>query len=396
MGEGDLFRIFPSTLPVSFLPILQFSMNTSPKQVSYTQLAPSWVQAISPYIPGKPIAELSREMGMKEESIIKLASNENPLGCSPKVLMAIGRAMSEVHRYPDGSCFLLRHALSSRLQIPSEQIVIGNGSNELLDCLALAYLVPGTSAVYSQYCFAVYPITTLARGATSIQVPAREWGADLSAMRSAIRPDTRLIFIANPNNPTGTFIPWKQLRDFIDSVPRTSIVVLDEAYNDFLPDDKQENTEKWLAEFPHLVITRTFCKIYGLASLRVGYMLGHPEVCDMLNRVRAPFNVNMLAQVAAEAALSDTDFVQRVKQNNQEGLAYLCESLKKMGLSFIPPHGNFITVDVKNGPQVASSLLKKGIIVRPLGNYAMPAHIRVTVGLPEENQRFIRELPSSL
>ena len=356
----------------------------------------SYVRAIAPYQPGKPISEVARELGMPEKDIIKLASNENPLGCGDAARAAMRRAIDDVHLYPDGAAFELRAALARKWGVAMESIVAGNGSNDLLDCIAMAYLAPGVSAVYSQHCFAVYPITVLARGATGIKVPALAYGNDLAAMLAAIRPDTRLVFIANPNNPTGTFTPYPQVHAFLKRVPAHVVVVLDEAYNDFLPPELRADTVAWLTQFPNLVLTRTFCKIYGLAGLRVGYMLGHPRVCDMVNRVRAPFNVNAVAQAAAVAALGDEEFVRRTFENNRAGMAQVSAGVAALGREFIPSYGNFITVDVGDGPAVFNALLKRGVIVRPIVGYELPRHVRVTIGLPHENARFLASLAQAL
>ena len=368
--------------------------------MNYADLAPAYVRAIAPYQPGKPISEVARELGLAEKDIIKLASNENPLGCGAAAKVAMRKAIEEAHLYPDGSGYELKAALAKKWNVTMESIVIGNGSNDLLDYIAMAYLAPGVSAVYAQHCFAVYPITVLARGATGIKVPAKNYGNDLDAMLAAIKPDTRVLFLANPNNPTGTFTPYPEIHAFLKKVPANVIVVLDEAYNEFLPHELRVNTTEWLKEFPNLVLTRTFCKIYGLAGLRCGYMLGHPQVCDMVNRVRAPFNVNSIAQAAALAALGDDDFVTRTYDNNRAGMTQLIEGCKAQMLDFIPPYGNFITIDVgvngTTGPAVFNALLKRGVIVRPIVGYELPKHIRVTIGLPAENTRFLAALKESL
>ena len=364
--------------------------------MNYADLAPAYVRAIAPYQPGKPISEVARELGLAEKDIIKLASNENPLGCGEAAKAAMRKAIEEAHLYPDGSGYELKAALAKKWGVSMESIVIGNGSNDLLDYIAMAYLAPGVSAVYAQHCFAVYPITVLARGATGIKVPAKNYGNDLDAMLAAIKPDTRVLFLANPNNPTGTFTPYPEIHAFLKKVPANVIVVLDEAYNEFLPHELRVNTTEWLKVFPNLVLTRTFCKIYGLAGLRCGYMLGHPQVCDMVNRVRAPFNVNSIAQAAALAALGDDAFVIRTYDNNRAGMAQLIEGCKAQMLDFIAPYGNFITIDVGNGPAVFNALLKRGVIVRPIAGYELPKHIRVTIGLPAENARFLAALKEAL
>ncbi len=364
--------------------------------MNYTELAPAYVRGIAPYQPGKPISEVARELGLAEKDIIKLASNENPLGCGEKAKAAMRKAIEEAHLYPDGSAYELKAALAKKWQVPIEAIVIGNGSNDLLDYVAMAYLAPGVSAVYGQHCFAVYPITTQARGATGIKVPAKAYGNDLDAMLAAIRADTRVLFLANPNNPTGTFTPYPEIHAFLKKVPENVIVVLDEAYNEFLPHALRIDTTAWLKEFPNLVLTRTFCKIYGLAGLRCGYMLANPQVCDMVNRVRAPFNVNSIALAAAVAALGDDEFVTRTFENNRLGMQQLVDGVTALGLQHIPSFGNFVTVDVGNGPAVFNALLKRGVIVRPIVGYELPKHVRVTVGLPHENARFLAALREAL
>ena len=268
-------------------------------------LAPGYIRAIAPYQPGKPISELAREMGLEEAGIIKLASNENPLGVSPLAQRAIERVLAELARYPDGNGFELKQALSRRYGVAPERIVLGNGSNDVLELAARAFLTPGHEAIYSQHAFAVYPLVVQAIGATGIEVPARDYGHDLAAMRRAVTTKTRLVFIANPNNPTGTLVPPRELEAFIAALPPEVLVVLDEAYNEYLPEDLRADSIAWLARFPNLVMTRTFSKVYGLAGLRVGYAFAAPGVADLMNRVRQPFNVNSISLAAATAALDD-------------------------------------------------------------------------------------------
>ena len=272
----------------------------------------SYVRAISPYLPGKPITQLAREMGLPVERIVKLASNENPLGMSPKAKVALEKALGSLERYPDD--FGLKSALANHSGLGMERIVLGNGSNDVLDMIARVFLAPGRSTVFSQHAFAVYPIASLSAGAELIAVPAKDFGHDLDAMRAAVRPDTRLIWIANPNNPTGTFIPYPQLKAFMQSVPADVVVVLDEAYNEYLPREVRADSKEWLAEFPNLIITRTFSKIYGLAGLRIGYALTSAGIVDLMNRVRQPFNCNNLALAAATAALDDREFLSRLNE----------------------------------------------------------------------------------
>jgi histidinol-phosphate aminotransferase len=358
--------------------------------------SPSYVRAIAPYQPGKPISELAREMGLKEKKIIKLASNENPLGVSPKAKSAIKKAIAELGRYPDGNAFDLKAALARRLGVPEECIVVGNGSNDLLEMAASVFLAPGRSAVYSQHCFAVYPLATQARGARSIVVPAKDYGHDLRAMAAAIAPDTRVVFVANPNNPTGTFVPGQELEDFVARMPREVAVVVDEAYTDYLPRELRYDSVAWLKKYPNFILTRTFSKIYGLAGLRVGFGLMQPAVADLLNRVRQPFNVNSLALAAATAALEDRKFVAKSTRMNRAGMAKLERALKSLGLETIPSCANFLTFRVSRARAVYEKLLRQGVIVRPLTGYDMPDHLRVTVGTPGENDKFLGALRTSL
>src|SRR5580765_2247929 len=358
--------------------------------------SPSYVRAIAPYQPGKPISELAREMGLKEKKIIKLASNENPLGVSPKAKSAIKKAIAELGRYPDGNAFDLKAALAKRYGVPEECIVVGNGSNDLLEMAAAVFLGPGRSAVYSQHCFAVYPLATQSRGARSIVVPAKNYGHDLEAMAAAVAPDTRVVFIANPNNPTGTFVPGGELEAFIARVPRETAVVVDEAYTEYLPRELRYDSVSWLAKHPNLILTRTFSKVYGLAGLRVGFGLMQPAVADLLNRVRQPFNVNSLALAAATAALGDRKFVAKSTQMNRAGMVRLERALRKLGLETIPSCANFVTFRVLHAKAVYQKLLRQGVIVRPLAGYEMPDHLRVTVGTPGENGRFLKALETAL
>ena len=367
-------------------------------------LAPPHIRAIAPYQPGKPISELAREMGLRDADIVKLASNENPLGPSPKARAAIAAGLDEVARYPDGNGFALKSALASKLGVNIAGVILGNGSNDVLELAARALLGPGTSAVYSEHAFAVYPLATQAVGATGIEVPACAWGHDLAAMRAAIRGNTRVVFIANPNNPTGTLLSAGELHEFLQSVPPTVAVVLDEAYGEFLDARLRAPSVSWLSEFPNLILTRTFSKAYGLAGLRVGYALAHPDVADLLNRLRQPFNVNSLGLAAATAALDDSEFLARAKAVNDAGMAQLLEGCERLGLGHIPSHGNFVCIEVGGhaterenkdasvATRVYQALLRKGVIVRPVANYGLPAFLRVSIGLPDENARFLDAL----
>jgi len=364
--------------------------------VDLCEQSPSYIRAIAPYQPGKPISELAREMGLAEKKIVKLASNENPLGISPKAKAAIKRELAELARYPDGNAFQLKAALSRRYGVPQECIVVGNGSNDLLELAAGAFLAPGRAAVYSQHAFAVYPLATQARGAQGIVVPAKNYAHDLEAMLAAITAETRLVFIANPNNPTGTFATGEELENFIANVRRDVAVVVDEAYSEYLPPNLRYDCVALLKKYPNFIVTRTFSKVYGLAGLRVGYGLMHPGVADLLNRVRQPFNVNSLALAAAAAALEDRKFVAKSTKMNRAGLVKLERALKTLGLEFIPSCANFVAFRVSRAKTVYEKLLRLGVIVRPLANYDMPDHLRVTVGTPKENEKFLKALRTAL
>jgi histidinol-phosphate aminotransferase len=360
------------------------------------EITPHYIQAISPYVPGKPISDLARELHLDESTIVKLASNENPLGPSPRALAAISHAAAELTRYPDGAGFDLKAALARRFDLEPGQIILGNGSNDVLELIAHAFLHRGVSSVFSQHAFAVYPLATQGYGATGIEVPAAAYGHDLVAMRAAIRDDTRVVWIANPNNPTGTWVPPADLHRFVHSLPEDVLLVLDEAYNEYLPEEKQTDTTRWLEDFPNLILVRTFSKAYGLAALRVGYGLMHPSVADMLNRVRQPFNVNALAQAAAIAALEDTAYVEASCAANRRGMEQLEREFRARGLTFIRSHGNFVTVKVGDAARVNRALLEQGVIVRPVANYGLPEFLRVTIGTEAENARFLDALAKAL
>ena len=354
--------------------------------------APEYVRNIAPYQAGKPISELAREYGLQAERIIKLASNENPLGIPDSARAAMAAAVDDLGRYPDSNGFELKAAIAQRYAVPPDWITLGNGSNDILELAAHSLLQPGSSAVYSQYSFAVYALATQETGARAIVVPARDLGHDLDAIGAAIGADTRLVFIANPNNPTGTFLPAEAIAGFLATVPRDVVVVLDEAYNEYLDPALRFDSTRWLHQYPNLIISRTFSKAYGMAGLRVGFGLAQAELTDLMNRVRQPFNVSSVAQVAAVAALDDAEFLQRSYELNRDGLALLQSAFARMGLEFVPSHGNFVLVRVGDAAAVYEGLLRAGIIVRPVANYALPEWLRVTVGLPEENRAFLAAL----
>ena len=374
-------------------------MSTSsnhPSKSIVAKLAPEYIKAIAAYQGGKPISELAREMGLQVEDIVKLASNENPLGISPKAEFAIQEALLDVARYPDGNSFALRDVVSRKFNVAHNQIVFGNGSNDILELAARAFLTADCEAIYSQHAFAVYLLVTQATGATGVVVPAKNYAHDLPAMLSAVTAKTRIIFIANPNNPTGTLLGKAELLAFLKQVPKTVLVVLDEAYDEYLSATNKSEAITWLNEFDNLIISRTLSKAYGLAGLRVGFGLCHADIADLMNRVRQPFNVNSVAQAAAVASLDDDDFVERSYALNQAGMLQLTQGFNKLGLEYIPSFANFVSFKVNNAAVVNQKLLQNGVIVRPIANYGMPDYLRVSIGLFRENSRFLEVLEQIL
>ena len=365
--------------------------------VDYQSLAVKGVQALSPYQPGKPIEELAREFGLNPEEIIKLASNENPLGPSEKAMAAARKALEESCLYPDGNGFDLKQALANRFGVATNQITLGNGSNDVLEVIARCFAGPDSEVVFSQYAFAVYPLVAQAIGARGVSVPAKDWGHDLDAMAKAVTERTKLIFVANPNNPTGTVHTADAIEAFLQRIPEHILVVLDEAYCEFLTGEEYPDGVQLLERFPNLIVCRTFSKAWGLAAMRVGYSLSSPAIADVLNRVRQPFNVNSIALAAAAAVLEDDAYLNRSREVNEAGLRQLSEGFERIGLSFIPSVGNFIAVDVgERSSDIYQVLLSSGVIVRPVAGYGMPNHLRVSVGLPEENERFLAVLSEAL
>ena len=357
----------------------------------FYQLATPGAQGLHPYQPGKPVEELERELGIKDS--IKLASNENPQGPSEAAIAAIQASLSDCCRYPDASGFKLKQALSAHYGISVDSITLGNGSNDVLDLIGRAFLLPGDEVIYSQYSFVVYMLVTQSSGASAVVVPARDWGHDLEAMAAAVTEKTRLIFLANPNNPTGTWFSDQAMRAFMAKVPENVIVVLDEAYLEYVAEPEYMSGLGLQNDYPNLVVTRTFSKALGLAALRVGYAVADPAITDLLNRVRQPFNVNIPALEAAVAVLGDSEYLQRSVELNRAGIQQLEQGFTQLGLSWIPSVGNFITVDCGcDAAPIYAGLLQEGVIVRPVANYQMPEHLRVTVGLPEENARFLSAL----
>lgn len=360
-------------------------------QCDYIALASSGVRSLQPYTPGKPAEELERELGLT--SIVKLASNENPLGPSQKALEAAQAELADLARYPDGNGFKLKQALAQKLGVAQAGITLGNGSNDILDLIARAYAGPGREVIYSQYAFAVYAISTQAVNATAVVTEARNWGHDLEAMAAAITDNTSIIFIANPNNPTGTWLTQAQISEFMAKVPEHVIVVLDEAYGEYIDQPEFPDSIAMLADYPNLIITRTFSKAYGLAGLRIGYSISGMDIADVLNRVRHPFNANSMALAAATAVLTDYEYLAQSKKVNDLGLKHLTAGLDKLGLGYIESVGNFICVDTgRDAMPVYQALLEQGVIVRPVANYGMSQHLRVSVGLEQENERFLQAM----
>ncbi|HED14037.1 MAG TPA: histidinol-phosphate transaminase [Gammaproteobacteria bacterium] len=357
-------------------------------------LAQPSIVSLTPYQPGKPLRELEREYGI--EDAVKLASNENPLGPSPAAVQAIKAAVTELNRYPEGNAPDLKMALAQHHGVTMDQLVLGNGSNEILELLVRVFAGQGRSVVFSRYAFAVYPLVSLAVGATLIEVPDQRWGHDLEAMRAAITDDTRLVFIANPNNPTGTWSKADELRRFMRSLPTHVIAVVDQAYIEYVQEEEYPDCIDWLQAFPQLVLTRTFSKIYGLAGLRLGYSLSSAQLADLLNRARQPFNTNYLAQIAAVAALGDDEFVVRSVELNQREGRRVCAALTERGISYIPSVANFVSFQVEQAAVICEKLLQQGVIVRPMAGYKMPEYLRLTYGLSTENSRFLRALDQAL
>lgn len=349
------------------------------------------IAALQPYKPGKPIEELARELGIND--IVKLASNENPLGPSQAVTDAIAEASTQLPRYPDGSGYELKQALAEQLRVDTTQITLGNGSNDVLDLIARVALQPGSEAIIAEHSFVVYRLAVTCCGGDLVTVPAKDYGADLDAMLAAVTERTRVVFLANPNNPTGTWVPEAAIENFLQQVPTNVWVVLDEAYFEYVDEPAYGNGIALLDKYPNLIVTRTFSKIYGLAAVRLGYSVSSAAFADLLNRARQPFNVNGLAMAAGLAALADEDYLQRSRTLNQQGMTQITQGLTAQGYSYIPSVGNFVAFDSgRPGADVFGELLQQGVIVRPIAEYGLPNHVRVSIGLPIENERFLAAL----
>lgn len=363
-------------------------------ELDFLQLATPGIRNLKPYRPGKPLLELEKEYGI--QNAVKLASNENPLGTSPNIITALQNQLSRLERYPDSNGFILKQALAEKHRVSLDYITLGNGSNDVLELIARSFVTSEQAIMYSQHAFIVYPLVTQAIGAAHQVVPARQWGHDLQAMQQQITEKTRLIFIANPNNPTGTWLEHQALEAFLQTVAKHILVVVDEAYFEYIDNPNYPDCSLWLDKYPNLIVTRTFSKVHGLAALRIGYSLSHPEITDLLNRARQPFNVNQLALLAAKTALEDDAHVAASVALNKVGMLQLTSAFAEMGLAYIESGGNFVTVNVGDGEKIYQALLPEGVIVRPIKEYEMPAYIRISVGLEEENTKCINSLKKVL
>jgi len=348
------------------------------------------------YVPGKPIEEVARELGLAERDIIKLASNENPLGPSPAALAAMQQVLANINLYPDGNAFHLRKRLAERLGVAPNNLLLGNGSNEIIEFVGHGYMAPGADVVASQYCFLVYPLVTKLFGANFISVPAKDHAHDLAAMRAAITPETRVVFVANPNNPTGTRLANDELLKFARDIPPHVLLVVDEAYIEFLESPPDFISVIRDGTPANILVLRTFSKIFGLAGLRIGYGVGHADLVAALEKVRQPFNLNSIAQAGALAALDDVSHLQSTRANNAAGLKYFATAFRELKLEYIPSHANFILVKVGNGQQVYEGMQRLGVIVRPMGAYKLDEWVRITIGKAEENERCLSTLRQTL
>lgn len=365
--------------------------------IDFTKYAVSGVQKLSPYQPGKPIDELAREFDLNPEDIIKLASNENPLGPSDKVKAVITKELEDLSRYPDGNGFELKTVLSEKLNVTTKQITLGNGSSDILEFIVKTFVNPGDEVVVSQHAFAIYGLVTQMQGGEVVEVPAKNWGHDLDAMVRAITEKTKIVFVTNPNNPTGTYNSKAQLEQFLSQVPGHVIVLLDEAYFEYVDKPDYPNGVDYLSQYPNLVVTRTFSKAYGLAALRVGYGVSSEQLADLMNRVRPPFNVDSFALAAAVVSIKDENYVRQSKALNDQGMSQLEAGFDQLNVNWIPSVGNFICFEIPGRAMaVFNGLLAKGVIVRPVANYDMPNHLRVSIGTQQENQRFLLELKGLL
>lgn len=363
--------------------------------MQYINIANRGVKSLSPYQAGKPIEELERELGIS--NIVKLASNENPFGFPESAKKAIFEQLDKLTRYPDANGFELKQTIANKFGVQPNQITLGNGSNDLLELFAHTFAAEGDEIIYSQYAFIVYPLVTKAINAVAKEIPAKNWGHNLQGFLTALSDKTKLIYIANPNNPTGNFLTSQEIEDFLAKVPPNVIVVLDEAYTEFTKAEERVDSFRLLKKYSNLIISRSLSKAYGLAGLRIGYAVSNPEIADLLNRVRQPFNCNSLALTAAIAVMNDDEFVEKVAENNRIEMRRYEDFCQKNQLDYIPSKGNFITIDFKQpAAPIYDALLREGVIVRPIAGYGMPNHLRISIGLPEENDKFFTALSKAL
>ncbi len=355
--------------------------------MTYNDLVKKTVLTQPVYEPGKPIDLVAREIGFDPEEIIKLASNENPLGASPKAIEAIKKEASSVNQYPENSCYFLRQKLATRLELTEDQIIVGHGSNEIISLLTNAFVEPGVNTVMGKSAFISYKLFTLLAGGTPIEVPLKNFCHDLDAMLAAINSDTRIVYLPCPNNPTGTANSADEINQFIEKLPDHVVLCFDEAYAEY--QDSPPDLRSWIAKGKKIICLRTFSKIYGLAGLRIGYGYCQSELTSILNRVRPPFNVNGVAQKAALAALSDDDWVKQSKSENDQGLIQLTDGLTELNLAIVPSKGNFLLVQFEKSDSICQQLLNKGFIVRPLKGYSLPDHLRITIGTKEQNRKLL-------
>lgn len=357
---------------------------------------PSHIRELPIYVPGRPIADVAREFNLEPESIVKLASNENPLGMSALSKAAIAVAMDDAARYPDPNGFSLKAKISIEVNLPPEWITLGSGSSEILELAARAFLAPGVAGLISQYAFTVYAFAVKVTGATLQVVPARDYGHDLNAMAEAILPETKLIYVANPNNPTGTYFSAAEFDTFMQNVNRRAIVLLDEAYQEYLAPAERFDVTQLVSRHDNLIVSRTFSKAHGLAGLRVGYAISGPDITQALNRVRPTFNVNAVALAAAVAALNSGEFLEQSRQVNEAGMDQFARFCKAHRLDFVPSKGNFMLIRVGDAAGLNASLLRQGVIVRPVANYGLPEWLRVSIGTEDENRRFFEAMRVAL
>lgn len=356
-----------------------------------------WIHGLATYEPGRPIEEVARELGFADsDEIIKIASNENALGPSPLAVEAMRKSADRMHLYPDGGSYYLRQKLAQRLRVHMDEILVANGSNEVIEFLGHVFLSPGTNVVMANGAFIIYKLVASSMQADTIMVPMRDFTHDLDAMLNAITPKTQIVFVSNPNNPTGTMVGGKEIDRFMERVPEHVVVAFDEAYIELLPPEKQPDVLKYVREGRHVFVLRTFSKTYGLAGLRVGYVVAPKDGIDLLHRVRQPFNVNAMGQIAALAALDDAGFVAKTRETVEEGLRYLEREFRSMKLDYVPSVANFILVKTGRGREVFQALQRRKVIVRPMDGYGLPEYVRVTVGLPAENKHFIHALKDVL